>query len=526
MLYFQAADPIYYSNKSYQKLCKAYNVKYIFPVCSTADFENILKLFYSFQVINEDDNEDNNLLETDEILSSNANRTIKKNDNTKSENKDNKNLIRVIDDIFIHKKYTKSVAVISPFSADFLKKDISKSNVVNIIFLKNQFGLLTSAEKERGIKVEDILSNKLSTNITSPKVNLSNYGGAELLTEIVKFIPIKDLVGMAIRGFFLTGFPGTGKSFFAKCVAGELKRYLIELNLVKFMQQSNTLDLLESFFDFFNENTGDYIIWIDEIEKMLTTDESIQVLGFLLTKINDMHDKSKSNVFLIATANDPSIIADRNPELFRNGRFDWLVALQPPIKENAKIIANIYLMQSRDSFLKHVFNLIYTYMYEPENICVLDKAEEDSAIAKTKDIIESNLESLKAFAVEHAATYKDKRALFVSDVPKLEKKYIIESILININKKCKFNFDIEEFLHKSHVFENRRDHCDIKDRFPYVPAEIEFFVSELYSRFMFINVKINTDTIVEVLENVVPLQLSMKKAIITMKKATETFLSV
>lgn len=493
MHYFYAVDPEYYSDKSYEKLLNLYGLDEIVSVNSAAKLEEMINKYYSFSHENEE----------------------------KKETVDCKNLSKT------KSKRKKNFAVISPFYPDYFNENVIKANVFELVVLKNKHGLLTSVEHKNGVKVEDVIKNRLGTNITKPKLNLSNYGGADLLRNIIKNLPMKDLLGIKTRGFFLSGFPGSGKTFFAKCVAGELDRYLIELNLAKFMQLPNTLGLLEAFFDFFKQNTGDYIIWIDEIEKMLTTEESIQVLGFLLTKINDLHDNSKSNVFLIATANNPTSIASRNPELFRNGRFDWLISLLPPTEDNAKIIIDIYKSKFQEEFLMHLMGLIYGYIFAPISLKVFDNVEKNSAIAHSISVANQSLEAINSLSSDESiCKYKDKKNLFVENRIKiLDESYALRSIISSIKKVCFFDFSTKEFSHNSTLVEKRRDNLSISDRFPYVPAEIEFAVAELYTGFLFNSIDVDSN-IKDVITKVIPLQVSMKNDIDKIKEATSSFLSV
>jgi len=82
------------------------------------------------------------------------------------------------------------------------------------------------------------------------------------------------------------------------------------------------------------------VLWIDEIEKGLSTDNeggpSQRVLGTLLTWMAERDSK----VFLVATAND---IESLPPELLRKGRFDEIFFVDLPDHEVRSVIFKIHL---------------------------------------------------------------------------------------------------------------------------------------------------------------------------------------
>lgn len=427
----------------------------------------------------------------------------------------------------ISKKNIKKFAILSSFMPHQLDPSF-KGEMFTVKVLKNKYGLLTKEEYDRGVKEEDILKEKLGSTIHLPKIKLKDYGGAEKLNDIVNTIPLKESLGIKARGFFLAGMPGTGKSFFAKAVAGELNRILIELNLSKFMQQSNTFELIEAFFEFFENNTGDYIIWIDEIEKSLNTEDALQVLGFLLTRINEMQTKSLSNVFLIATANNLEVLSVRNPELFRNGRFDWLIALNPPLENGAREIINIYIKANKKTYREHIRRLIYTFIHNPEqlkNTISKGQTPENSAYFKLSNLIIN--EFSESLSVKESLQNRGNIYNFDSFETHFEalkkENYPLQLIYNRAVESFDFNPDIEKII--TCVFAEYRENSVLKTNFPYVPAEIEFLIQQLYFTFLF------TDTTLDphykkLILDVKPLQVSMKKGIEEMVSITSDFLKI
>lgn len=141
------------------------------------------------------------------------------------------------------------------------------------------------------------------------------------------------------KGILLAGVPGCGKSFSAKMVAKEwelpLFRFDIGTIYDKWVGESEKKmkEALQ-----FIDNVSPCIVWIDEIEKALSVSDSSndtgkRVLGQFLFWLQE----SESRVFLVATANDVSLLPF---ELFRKGRFSEIFFIDlPDDLERREVIA-------------------------------------------------------------------------------------------------------------------------------------------------------------------------------------------
>lgn len=395
---------------------------------------------------------------------------------------------------------------------------ISKySSFIRVIRLSNENGILTSQDVRLGIKAEEKLKSKLNSSITKPTVTFDNYGGAKELREETNSINSLFKLGMPVKGIFLAGMPGTGKSFFAKCLAGELNRYLIELSLTKFMKSSNSILLIEEFFDFFKTNPGDYIIWLDEIEKMFVgDDESTQLLGTLLTKINEFNSISstiKSTAFIVATANNVLGLSKRNPEFFRNGRFDMLLALNSPTDEGAREIFGIYKNANRKKSLEIITNSIYLEVVENVKIT----SNEKSLLKEISKYTEINKKAIFEFINEKEV--KNKKD-FYNKIQNEKESYFTISFLKDMDDFI-FDFEINQIISKT--FNKYRDKCQDMVRFPYSPAEIEYFVTCLFKHYLFMDINIEEKNIDSLIEKIKPLQVSMKDQLTEMAGVISDF---
>jgi len=144
------------------------------------------------------------------------------------------------------------------------------------------------------------------------------------------------------KGILLLGVQGCGKSLAAKAVAGAWGAPLLRLDFGtlynKFYGETerNLRDSLRQ-----AEAMAPCILWIDEIEKGVSTDSSDsgvsrRLLGTLLTWMAE----NRARVFIVATAND---IEAMPPELLRKGRLDEIFFVDLPDEETRRKILEIHL---------------------------------------------------------------------------------------------------------------------------------------------------------------------------------------
>ncbi len=142
----------------------------------------------------------------------------------------------------------------------------------------------------------------------------------------------------------LLGVQGGGKSLAARAVAGEWGVPLMRLDFGALYNKyyGETERNLRNAFAA-AESMSPCVLWIDEIEKGLSTDGgdgdggvSRRVLGSLLTWMAERREP----VFMVATAND---ISQLPPELVRKGRFDEIFFVDLPSEAARAQIAAIHL---------------------------------------------------------------------------------------------------------------------------------------------------------------------------------------
>lgn len=227
--------------------------------------------------------------------------------------------------------------------------------------LPNKCGILTTQQANAKIAESIALEERLGLSVIDSPFTLDDVGGAQGLKEYANNLIIAEEFGYRAKGIFLVGIPGTGKTFFPKCFAGQLKRPLIQLNISMIMEDDEPITKLNSIFKFLHNRQIDfpnakYIILIDEIEKMIgnTAPEEKRMLGRLLTVLNDMHTPAAEYHFdalFFATANDLGVILDNNPEFLRRGRWNELFFINMPTNENAESIFKLYIKKKKLEFI-------------------------------------------------------------------------------------------------------------------------------------------------------------------------------
>lgn len=201
-------------------------------------------------------------------------------------------------------------------------------------------GLLTEADldeiqeaKYRLLDLGGVLSYEMDTTRFSEVAGLERLKG---WLEARRSVFLADDAPVGLdppKGILLLGVQGGGKSLAAKSVAGAWGLPLLRLDFGALYNKyygETERNLRESLKT--AAVMAPCVLWIDEIEKGLATDDeggpSKRILGTLLTWMAERKEK----VFLVATAND---IESLPPELLRKGRFDEIFFVdlpKPPVR--------------------------------------------------------------------------------------------------------------------------------------------------------------------------------------------------
>jgi SpoVK/Ycf46/Vps4 family AAA+-type ATPase len=210
-------------------------------------------------------------------------------------------------------------------------------------------GILSDEDIEETIKAKyTLLDNEGVLSFETDTARFDDVAGLRKLKEWLSyrrevFIAENPPAGIdPPKGMLLLGVQGSGKSLAAKSIAGAWSVPLLRLDFAalynKFYGETerNLREALKT-----AEVMAPCVLWIDEIEKGLSTDAdsggpSKRILGTLLTWMSER----KSRVFLVATANDIEALP---PELLRKGRFDEIFFVDLPKPDVREAIFSIHL---------------------------------------------------------------------------------------------------------------------------------------------------------------------------------------
>lgn len=143
------------------------------------------------------------------------------------------------------------------------------------------------------------------------------------------------------RGILLVGVPGCGKSLSAKSISANWKLPLYRLDFAT-VQGSYVGQSEQQLKDALTtaENVSPCILWIDEIEKGLSSSNDGGVSTRMVGQFLFWLQECKKQVFVVATANDVSMLPS---ELLRRGRFDELFFIDLPTADERREILALYM---------------------------------------------------------------------------------------------------------------------------------------------------------------------------------------
>ena len=165
------------------------------------------------------------------------------------------------------------------------------------------------------------------------------------LVERSKLFEMRDSLDAEIvpKGLLLMGIPGCGKSLCVKAIAAQfqLPLYRVDMTEIFSGRHGNPEGAFVSACRMM-EDMAPAVLWFDEIERGLTTNQSGgeqgRIFGFFLTW---MQEKTRG-LFVAATANRIELLP---AEMIRKGRFDEVFFVDLPTEEEQTEIFKIHLQR-------------------------------------------------------------------------------------------------------------------------------------------------------------------------------------
>ena len=173
----------------------------------------------------------------------------------------------------------------------------------------------------------------------------------EELQDVIKFLKnpkkFQKLGGKLPKGVLLYGAPGTGKTLFAKAVAGEAGVAFFSASASEFVEMFVGVGAarVRDLFDQAKKNSP-AIIFIDELDAVGRRrfagiggghDEREQTLNQLLIELDGF--ESKQGIILMASTNRPDVL---DPALIRPGRFDRHISVPAPDLKGREDILKVH----------------------------------------------------------------------------------------------------------------------------------------------------------------------------------------
>jgi SpoVK/Ycf46/Vps4 family AAA+-type ATPase len=188
-------------------------------------------------------------------------------------------------------------------------------------------------------------------NLIENEISMKDIGGLEVLKEWIgkrRMAFSKEAKEFGLpspKGVLLTGIPGCGKSLAAKAFGAVLGVPVLQLNIGSLMSQwvgSSENNMREAIR--IAEAMSPIVLWLDEIDKQIggagdSHEVTKRLMSFLLTWL----EEKKSEVFVVATANNVEALAGAFPELLRKGRWDEIFFVDTPNDAERRAIFEIHI---------------------------------------------------------------------------------------------------------------------------------------------------------------------------------------
>lgn len=218
--------------------------------------------------------------------------------------------------------------------------------------------------------------------------SLDKFAGQEHIKRYHKEVVIDPILSgetsIVPMGMLYCGAPGTGKTYFARCFAGDAGINFIEFKMSKILDKwvGEAEKRLEKAFNCF-ESFAPVGVFMDELDQMLSRgdNDSNSVMKNLFGMFLSFLSKPshRGNIIFIGATNYPNKIDEA---LKRAGRFDKKIPFLPPEKEERIEVFKIHLNKSK-------------YPYEVKNYETLADKTENYTQAEIENVVIKALELAK-----------------------------------------------------------------------------------------------------------------------------------
>lgn len=272
-----------------------------------------------------------------------------------------------------------------------LTAGLTRVNIEDIYLLAESTGVL---DKEMIMERKKELINKEFGEVIelydTDGCSLDDFAGQEHIKEYHKEVVIQPILegdtSIVPKGLLYMGPPGTGKTYFSKCLAGDAKINFVEFKMSKILDKyvGEAERNLEKALNCF-ESLAPVGVFIDEIDQALSRGDndsnsvSKNIFGMFLAFLSEPSHRGK--ILWIGATNYPNKLDEA---LKRAGRFDKKIPFLPPTAE-----------ERIEVFKIHLNKIKYPYEFRNEYYKTLADKTDKYSQAEIENVVVKALEVAK-----------------------------------------------------------------------------------------------------------------------------------
>ncbi len=283
-------------------------------------------------------------------------------------------------DFIRHLERTSSKTIVKSMDNDKFAKltaGLTRVSIEDIYLMAEASGVLdkkTIMDRKKELIMKEF--GEVIEILDTDGYTLDDFAGQEHIKEYHREVVINPIMSgdpsIVPMGILYCGAPGTGKSYFTKCFAGEAGINFIEFKMSKILDKyvGEAEKRLEKAFNCFEANAP-VAVFMDELDQMLNRGENDtnsvmkNIFGMFLAFLSK--PSHRGNIIFIGASNYPNKLDEA---LKRAGRFDKKIPFLPPEKEERKIVFQIHLKKGKYPYEVKSFDLLAdkTEGYTPAEI--------------------------------------------------------------------------------------------------------------------------------------------------------------
>lgn len=270
---------------------------------------------------------------------------------------------------------------------------LSRWNIENIFLQANYEGLL--AKKNIMELKKELIKKEFGEVIEiydADGYNLDQFIGQEHIKKYHREVVIEPMINgktaIVPKGILYMGPPGTGKTYFSRCIAGEAGINFVEFKMSKILDkyvgqaERNLEKALRCF-----ESLAPVGIFIDEIDQVLTrggdndgNNVNKNLFGMFLSFLSVPEHRGK--ILWLGATNYPNKLDEA---LKRAGRFDKKIPFLPPTETERYEILKIHLKKQKVELVKELNDAQLDVFYKETEWYT--QAEIESIVVKSIELM-------------------------------------------------------------------------------------------------------------------------------------------